>query len=219
MSDLKKKSDLFVKDLKVGDKVQTTNSMGRVGDGENGVVIAKAGFQVIVKFASGIELKLGDNGTRWLKKALSRETGICRNLAMELAKKYPAGSSIPGREIDKKIVDAPPLDMRSAWEEISGILQNMGRKIGKKTADNVHILEYSIDFHAKEVAKGLVYLNTKGKFPGKQLTNQQLGDVIVKYLVGKGFNLSWINETTPKFINSLKSLIVRNLKNEGWKIN
>ena len=75
-----------------------------------------------------------------LKKAVSRETGICRNLAMELAKKYPPGSSIPGREIDLAIVNhnvgrPHPLDMRSAWEEISGILQNMSRKIGKKTAD------------------------------------------------------------------------------------
>ena len=143
-----------------------------------------------------------------LKEGVSQETGRCRDLALELAKKYSAGSSIPGREIDLVIADwnadrPYPLDMRSAWEEISGILQNMGRKIGT----NIHILDYSKNFHADEIAKRL-----KRKFPGKQLTNQQLMDIIKLYLVGK-------EGATSQFIHSLESLIISNLKSNGWKIN
>jgi len=64
-----------------------------------------------------------------LKKEESLEH-ICRSLAMELAGKYPAGSSIPGREIDLAIINySGQVDMRDAWDTISGILQNIGRKI------------------------------------------------------------------------------------------
>jgi len=65
---MKRKADLFVKDLNVGDNVQLTRGIGRVDDNEKGVVTGKDDLQVTVKFEKGVELKMGDNGTRWLKK-------------------------------------------------------------------------------------------------------------------------------------------------------
>ena len=61
--------ELTVKDLKPGDRVIMDRGIGVVQKGEKGVVTGKTEWQVFVKFPNK-ELKLGDNGTRYLRKAV-----------------------------------------------------------------------------------------------------------------------------------------------------
>lgn len=60
--------ELTVNDLKPGDRVIMDRGIGVVQKGEKGIVTGKTEWQVWVKFKSK-ELKLGDNGTRYLKRA------------------------------------------------------------------------------------------------------------------------------------------------------
>ena len=60
--------DLMVSDLKKGQKVITTVSVGTVEAGEEGVVVGFPNdWQVEIKFKKAGNKKFGDNGTRFLK--------------------------------------------------------------------------------------------------------------------------------------------------------